>query len=1032
MVRLLIPFAIWAFAVGGWANAVETEMQFRVPSGLVIEQVAGVPQTRFPMFAVFDDRGRLYVAESSGLDLYEELKAQTRRCRVRRLEDRDGDGRFESSIVFADKLVFPMGLCWRDGKLYVADPPDLVTYQDRDGDGHADQRTVILTGFGHRDNGSLHGLIFGPDGLLYMTMGKPDGYRLERKDGSILTGKSGALIRCRPDGSDPEVVCRGFDNLVEVVFTLRGEVIGTDNWFQKPTGGLRDALVDLAPGGLYPQTLEDRGTPQPVTGPELPAISLFPAVAPSGLLRYEGGALDEDFRGDLFSAQHNARCVQRHELSRVGSTFATRDFDFVTSNDPDFHPSDVLQSADGSLLVIDTGGWYVDHCPTGRIRNSMAPGGIYRVRPADANDGQAREGNPASDPWGLELVWDRSSAEQLCRWLSDPRPAVRDRASQRLVALGEDAVETLAAVLEHDQASEVKQRALWILARIDHPSSLVPMRQALEASQTSIVATAARALARRKDKQCAVHLCKLLSAQDPDLRRAAAEALACCGESPTLSAVLDALTNQPDRFLEHALIHAVYRIASKNDLLAGLEHPHPAVQRCALILLDQHPHRAATSEQVVPRLSSPQPALRETALRILGRHPEWAEEAHTLLHTWLSTPSLSAEAQAAAQSLLLAFQAQPTIQRLVGEALKAGQLPASRWLLLLRTVEQSSVAKLPQGWVDGLALGLRDSDARVQTAAVRAAATLQLPELDAVLFELADQQDAPAELRLQAIRATAARRQGVSSAAFQFLIEQLNEESSPLGRLTAAEVLGSSQLDDSQLLVLLERVPADPLIWPQLLAAFRKSNSEKVGIALVQQLEKFIATGGWRPTDIELTQVLEPFPSAVHEKAAGLLAQLRQKIADVRSRLARYASLTSGGNAQRGQKVFFGKQTACSACHRVGSEGGIVGPDLTRIGAVRSSRDLLESIVAPSSTFAQGYENYIVVTDDGRIVNGLIARQSPETLVLREAGGKEIRFHKDQIETMARHSVSVMPEGLDRKLTPQQLQDLIAFLQSLK
>ena len=245
-------------------------------------------------------------------------------------------------------------------------------------------------------------------------------------------------------------------------------------------------------------------------------------------------------------------------------------------------------------------------------------------------------------------------------------------------------------------------------------------------------------------------------------------------------------------------------------------------------------------------------------------------------------------------------------------------------------------------------------------------------------------------------------------------------------------MLGYSQLADSQLLVLLARVPADPLIWPQLLTAFRKSNSEKVGFALVQHLEQFVAKGVWRPTEIELTQVLESFPSTVHEKAAGLLTQLRENMADVRSRLAQYESLTPGGNAQRGRKVFFDKQTACSACHRVGSEGGNVGPDLTRIGAVRSSRDLLEAIFAPSSTFAQGYENYIVITRDGRFVNGLIARQSPETLVLREAGGKEIRFHKDQIETMARQSVSVMPEGLDRKLTHQQLQDLIAFLQNLR
>ena len=73
-----------------------------------------------------------------------------------------------------------MGIAWRNGKVYIPDPPDLLTYEDHDG--VPADRTVILTGFGHTDNGSLHGLTFGPDGLLYMTSGNPDGYRLRLWD----------------------------------------------------------------------------------------------------------------------------------------------------------------------------------------------------------------------------------------------------------------------------------------------------------------------------------------------------------------------------------------------------------------------------------------------------------------------------------------------------------------------------------------------------------------------------------------------------------------------------------------------------------------------------------------------------------------------------------------------------------------------------------------------------------------------------------------------------------------------------------
>jgi hypothetical protein len=105
-------FALLLLSCPGAAPPRPTAPRHRVPHGFVIEQAASEPEIVFPMFACFDDRGRLFVAESSGLDLYKEISAGTRKCRVRVLEDRDGDGRFETSRVFADRLVFPMGLAW--------------------------------------------------------------------------------------------------------------------------------------------------------------------------------------------------------------------------------------------------------------------------------------------------------------------------------------------------------------------------------------------------------------------------------------------------------------------------------------------------------------------------------------------------------------------------------------------------------------------------------------------------------------------------------------------------------------------------------------------------------------------------------------------------------------------------------------------------------------------------------------------------------------------------------------------------------
>lgn len=629
----------WAPAAAGlltlWLAAVATGAApaLQVPAGFGIEQVAGAPAIQFPMFACFDERGRLFVAESSGLDLYAALRHQTRRCRVSVLEDQDGDGRYEKATVFADKLVFPMGLAWRDGKLYVADPPKLVTYEDANGDGWAEQRVEILGDFGHTDNGSLHGLRFGPDDRLYLTMGEPDGYRLTRADGTVLHGDSGALIRCRPDGTQPEVLCRGFINLVEVAFLPNGDAIGTDNWFTPPDGGLRDALVHLVEGGLYPYK-PDSGTPYPITGEPLPAVTLFPACAPSGLESYRGAAFPPEMRGNLFSAQHNSRRVQRHLLMPEGSTYRAESFDFVTTDDPDFHPSDVLEDADGSLLVIDTGGWYVQHCPTGRIRNSRSPGGIHRVR--------FQHARPLADPWGRGIQWTRLSTRQLVSLLEDPRPAVRDAAQRRLTAKGNAAVAPLAEFLsnaspdsrpasspsvgnsESPARLSAQTHAIWALAGIATEKSRAVLRRLLLADEPVVVILAARALALQSDRAAEPLLARLLPAASPGVQRAAAEALARCGSPRSLPALWQALVaTTTDPFREHAIIFAIHMLADQLELERALDHSHPRVQSAALRLLDQPPRLPIKPEWVFARIASADEPVQQAALWVLKRHREW-------------------------------------------------------------------------------------------------------------------------------------------------------------------------------------------------------------------------------------------------------------------------------------------------------------------------------------------------------------------------------------------------------------------------
>ncbi len=1024
----LVQLLLCVFVVPPGATAAFCSEQavagLHVPAGFATERIGAEPDIVYPMFGAFDERGRLFVAESSGLDLYAELKAQTRKCRIRVLEDPDERGRFRKSSVFADKLVFPMGLVWRHGKLYVADPPDLITLEDTDGDGKADRRTVILSGFGHVDNGSLHGLTFGPDGLLYMTMGQPDGYTIRRRDGTLVHGKTGALLRCRPDGSDPEVLCRGFENLVEVVFTPRGEIIGTDNWFQRPSGGLRDALVHLVDGGLYPLHA-DRGTSQPVTGDFLPPVSLFPAVALSGLERYRGEAF-AGMQGHLFSAQHNARKVRRHVLLPHGSTFRAQDFDFVTSDSPDFHPSDVLEDADGSLIVIDTGSWYVHHCPTGQIRKVKATGGIHRVR---------KLGATVADPRGAQINWSQASVEELTVLLGDARPAVRDRAQHTLSQRAGAALPSLTALLSNGTQPLARRHALWALAGMAGNASLPALRAALADADVDIVIAAARALGLRRDHQAAGKLHGLLQHRELPLRLAAAEALARCGDGTTLAPLWEAL-RQPDvdRFLEHALIHALFHLAEAEALEAALRDPHPRLQQAALTLLDQPPRTKGRlrHEQVVGRLRSPDAPLRQTAVRILRSHPEWADQCVDLLRGLFQQTKLTAEEERTLRELSLAFQAAGKVQDLLGQVLSDATSPLQRRLLALDITMETSLAKTPPTWHKAIAQALQPSEPReVRFQAARTAAVLQLPQLDETLARLAEQSNEAVDLRLEALRAIALRRPALSPPAAELLFNTLRDEERPLARLAAAEIVGRAQLTSEQMRSALVALHDNAVISPSvILPALVRAATSETGPLVVRYLEDAMGKG-WRPSEPELTQAIRRLAATGAETAS--LAQLSEQIGEKqKQRLAEFGPLLTGGDPARGRTVFLGNKVACASCHRIGMDGGTVGPDLTRIGAIRADRDLLESILVPSSTIAPGYEPFVIVTDQGKTLQGLIARQTADLVVLRDASGAELQLRKGNIADVRRSTVSIMPEGLERALSRYEVRDLLAFLQSLK
>jgi hypothetical protein len=168
-----------------------------VPEGYTVELAAGYPLVDHPMMGCFDDQGRLYVCESAGTNRpAAELLADPLDS-IRVLEDTDGDGVFDNSWTFADKLVFPQGCLWLDGSLYTCSPPSLWKLDDTDGDGVCDQRTELVNSFGFNGNAAdIHGPFLSPEGRLFWCDGR-HGHEFFDAEGNLVSEGKAARTACR-------------------------------------------------------------------------------------------------------------------------------------------------------------------------------------------------------------------------------------------------------------------------------------------------------------------------------------------------------------------------------------------------------------------------------------------------------------------------------------------------------------------------------------------------------------------------------------------------------------------------------------------------------------------------------------------------------------------------------------------------------------------------------------------------------------------------------------------------------------------
>jgi putative membrane-bound dehydrogenase-like protein len=342
----------------------QRSFEFADPA-LAIECVAAEPLVISPVAIAWDAQGRLFVAE-----MRDYPNANTGGT-IRLLEDRDQDGRYETAVVFADGLRFPNSVLPWNGGVLVTAAPDLLFLKDTDGDGKADERRVLFTGFGTGNQQlRVNGLTWGIDGWIYGCNGRSDG-SVRRPDATNAHSLRGRDFRFRPGTGEFETLagrCQfglamndwGERFLSWNTIPIRHEVFSDRYLAEQAYLTEANVVVDLLPpsdnGRVFPLT------PAPLVFNN-ESSGHFNALA--GLTIYRGQALGRSYYGDVFVGETLRNLVHRRVLVPAGPTYIAQrgelGTEFLRSTDPWFHPVNFATAADGTLWVVDFYRQFVEH-----------------------------------------------------------------------------------------------------------------------------------------------------------------------------------------------------------------------------------------------------------------------------------------------------------------------------------------------------------------------------------------------------------------------------------------------------------------------------------------------------------------------------------------------------------------------------------------------------------------------------------------------------------------------------------------------